>query len=306
MKKAIFATLSSYLIWGFLPLYWKLLGHFAPLYILADRIVFCCVFMFFVLYMTKRLHLIKEVFSSRKKLLCTIGSAVFITINWGLYIWAVSSGMVIDSSLGYYINPLIIFAFSVILFKEKSSAWEFVAIGLAAAGVFVMTFYYGKFPYLALTLAVSFALYGVFKKMADLDAAVSLTIETAIVTPFALGYFLFTSFGQRGALLSASSFELVVLLLAGAVTALPLLLYSIGVKGLPFSLVGFFQYISPTIMLLLGVFAFGEHFSVSSLVSFGFIWVGLAIFTISKVKQNRVAAAQRAANTMEVQVQTAE
>lgn len=294
MKKSILSALSSYLIWGLLPLFWKLMSNFAPMYILADRIVFSCLFLFIVLLLTKRTRLIKEVFSSRKKLLCTLGSSVFITINWGLYIWAVSSGKVIDSSLGYYINPLIVFAFSVILFKEKSSVWEFVAIGLAAAGVLFMTFHYGKFPYIALTLAISFALYGVFKKMANLDSAVSLTLETAFVTPFALGYFLFMSFGQRGALQSASVFEMVVLVLAGAVTALPLLLYSIGVKGLPFSLMGFFQYICPTIMLLLGVFVFGEPFNMSSLVSFCFIWAGLAIFTISKIRQSRGASSASA------------
>jgi chloramphenicol-sensitive protein RarD len=279
--------LFSYLVWGSLPLYWKLLDGVSPLYILANRIFWCFIILLIMTLVQKRLPLIKEAIADKHALLWTVIASLAITICWGLFIWAVNSGFVLESSLGYYMNPLFTFILSAVVLKERFTTYDAVAIILAAAGVIYRTVAYGRFPYVAIILAITFAAYGLAKKKAALDATVSLTIETAIFAPFCLAYMVIASIGPASQLTTANAAEIIFLILSGAVTLAPLYLYSLGINGLPLIITGFLQYISPTLMLIIGVAVFGEPFDLPSIICFSLIWLGIAVFSAGRIMDAR-------------------
>ncbi len=293
-RKSLLLVLTGYVMWGILPLYWHQLANVSPLFVLANRIIWSAGFTVLVLAATKRLKELKAMLLNKRVMKLLIPATICITLNWGIFIWAVGQNRVIESSLGYYMNPLMVFFLGTLVFKERCGKLELLALLCAATGVVYSTVQYGEFPFISVLLAALFAVYGMFKKMAGVDGFVSVAAETVCLTPFAL-LFLLVWPGTSPALNSVTTLEAVFLVLAGAMTAIPLILYSQGVNNIPFLTMGFLQYISPTLMLFLGVLIMGEEFSVSKAVSFSFIGVGLILYTIGMVRRERAAAAARAA-----------
>jgi chloramphenicol-sensitive protein RarD len=283
MKKYVFITLSANILFGLIPIYWKFLANISTAYILAQRVVWSVAFTWLIIALAKNHHLLKSAFKNPKQLFYTGLAGLTISANWYLYIWAVNSAKVIETSLAYYMSPFMVFLLAISVFKERCTKWEAIAVLFAALGITLSTLQLGTLPWVAILLAFSFALYGSLKKAAKIDPAVSLTIEMLIVLPIALIYLGVASFGKTGALTGIPFYQYLLLVGTGFISSFPLWLYSYGVNELPFSLVSFLQYIWPTTSLLLGVFGFHEPLPKAKLISFCFIWVGLLIFSFNKV-----------------------
>ena len=286
----------SYILWGILPLFWKLVDDVPAGEILAHRIVWSLVFMLLILAALRKIPSftieLKGLLKNRKRLIGISLASIFISINWGLYIWAVNADRVIEASLGYYINPLVSILLAVIVLKEKLSGLQTLSIILAGAGVLVLTFSFGTFPWVAIMLALSFAFYGLIKKMVQVGALVGLAIETLLITPFAL---LFLSYvhgvSSGGGAFGGEVAVTLLLLLSGVVTAVPLLLFASGAKRIPLSMVGLLQYFAPTIKLIMGVYLFHEPFTDAHLVAFMCNWVALGIYTYTLMRGWRLKRA---------------
>lgn len=282
----LISTLACYILWGLLPLYWHVLEHLNPVFILANRIIWSAVFTVSILLITRKLGEVKAVFRDKTKLRFMIPAAITITINWGVYIWAVNSGHLLDSSLGYYLNPLVAFAIGIILFRETCGVVEWIALGLAAVGVLIATVAYGAFPWVAVALALSFGFYGMFKKLAGIGGLTSIAVETLLILPFALVFMIFAP-ASRASVALLTPLTTVLLLLSGIVTATPLILFTFGVNRLPLSTVGFMQYLSPTLQMFIGVLVFREVLTQDRIVAFAFIGVALVLYTVGMVRRAR-------------------
>lgn len=219
----ILYAVMAFTVWGFLPIYWKLLNQIPAGQILAHRILWSFVFVFALLIFNGRLKGLKQVISNRKKLIGILFSAVIISINWGIYIWAVNSNHIIETSMGYYINPLITVFMGMVILKEKLYFWQIISLILASIGVLITTVQYGKIPWIALSLALTFALYGLGKKKINIDSMTGLALETFIIMPAALGYIILKQLNGTGILNMIPLSTTVMLLLSGIVTAMPLL-----------------------------------------------------------------------------------
>lgn len=277
MLYAVFA----YVVWGLLPIYWKLVEDVPAGEILAHRIVWSFVFMIVVVLSMRKWQGLgtewKRIIKDKKKLISITLASVVISLNWLVYIWAVNSEHMLQASLGYYINPLVSILLAIIVLKERLTKSQTVSVILAGVGVLYLTVSYGVFPWVSLFLAVSFALYGLFKKMVDIPAMYGLTIETLIITPIALIY-LFLIPENSFSVQDITSMKNLLLIGAGAMTAIPLLLFVSGAKRIPLAMVGILQYIAPTLMLLIGVFIYHETFTREHLIAFSFIWLALVIY----------------------------
>lgn len=283
----IWFGILAYTAWGILPLYWKLLNLVPALEILSHRILWSFVFIWVIILVTGGWHCVATALASKKNILFIFLSGIFISINWFTYIWAVNSNHVIEASMGYYINPLVVVLLSVMVIKEKLNRWQGVAILLAATGVIIMTLQYGRIPWVALVLASSFALYGLLKKLVKVDSITGLALETTIVMPIALAYIISREVQGAGAIGANPFLTSVLLVGSGIVTATPLLWFGMGTQKIKLSMMGFLQYIAPTISFLLGIFVFKEHFPPAHLISFGFIWAGLLVFAVSNIQDAR-------------------
>ena len=283
MRKNVLITVAANILFGLIPGYWKFLGDISTSYILGQRILWSVPFTLLIVALSGNLPLLKAAVKDRRAMVLTGLAGVVITGNWYLYIWAVNAGMVMETSMAYFIAPLVVFLLSAAVFREKASANEIAAVVLAAVGILIYTVWMGIVPTVALGLAVTFSVYGALKKAAGLEPAVSLTLEMTVVLPFALVFLAFTSFGPQGALTGLPVAQLLLLVGTGVVSAVPLWLYSFGVGGLPFSLVGFLQYIWPTTSLVLSIAAFHEPLTLPKLICFLFIWAGLAVFSVPKL-----------------------
>ncbi len=287
--KGAFATISAYILWGLLPVYWKSVQAVSPDRMIAHRIIWSFMFLFMLLLVRRQLPQIKITISIPGQLKILTAASVILTLNWLTFIYAVSSGQVIAGSLGYYMSPLLSIALGVIYYKEKFKTSQILAIGLAAAGVIVITVSAGKFPWLSLILALTFGLYGLLKKKTLADSAAGLVIETGLIAPLALLYLIImpapglvsvSEAASGPSMPQAGSLWLMILVsLAGIVTAVPLMLFSYGARKLDLSMIGFMQYIAPTLMLVLGVFAYDEPFTVAHAICFTLIWSGLILYT---------------------------
>ncbi len=280
--------IAAYSLWGLFPLYWKRLAAVPSVQILAHRVVWAFLMTAILSFALGRRKVIASLFREPRRLIATIAAGFLVTANWGIYIWAVNSGRIIETSLGYYLNPLVSVALGNLVLKERVDKGIVAACLIAATGIAILTVSYGKLPWVALSLAATFALYGLIKKMAGLDALAGLAMETAPVFPFAVAYLVMENAAGRGAFGNVGATETVMLALAGAVTAIPLLFFAEGVKRVPLSKLGFLQYISPTSQLLLGVFVFGETLSGTRAVAFAFILAALAVFALSRRGVNSV------------------
>lgn len=287
-QKGVIYAGFSYLLWGLLPIYWKLLDNVNAKEILASRVVWSFIFMVIILILTKKWGLfvqtIKGFAKNKKQMYALTIASLLISVNWFIYIWAVNSDNMIEASLGYYINPLISILLGMFVLKEKLTVYQYVSFILAAIGVLIISISHGQFPWIAISLAFSFGVYGLAKKLINVDSAVGLTLETLVITPIAVIYMGFLFINDANSFLSDGVQTDLLLIGAGAATAIPLLYFAKGAQKIPLSLLGFLQYIAPTLTLLLGVFVYNEHFSKIQLLSFIFIWSALTIYSLSKTK----------------------
>lgn len=289
-KQGIFFGLAAYVLWGILPVYWKALELVSPFEILSSRFMWSCVFVFLLIIFQKKWPLfakeVKQVFSNVKTGAAMVAAGITISFNWGTFIWAVNNGHIVETSMGYYINPLVSILFAVVFLRERLDKMQLDAITCAFIGVASMVYSFGKIPWVSLTLAFTFALYGLLKKILPVSALTSIMLETLLITPLALVYEY--SLWQQGVSFYASGNLQVIMMLTGAgvVTAIPLLLFTAGARLLPLKIIGFLQYISPTLTLLIGVFVYNEAFTASHLLAFGWIWAALLLFIVSQLRSN--------------------
>lgn len=272
----VFVTLA-YVMWGCLPVFWKLLEEVPSLYVLCARVVWSLVFAACYLTCRRSWGNIGKALRDRKTAVRCALAGVVICVNWGSYIWAVNNGHLIDSSLGYYINPIIVIILGVLCFKERLSVREWLAALITGAGVIYLVIRSGTVPVLAIVIGGSFAVYGMIKKGLAVDSEESLFLETLFVSPAALGYIIYAEGCSMGAGGILSGFQWGLLPLAGIITAVPLLIYSAGVKKIPFYMTGILMYLNPTIQFLMGVFLYKEGIDKDKLFAFVFIWMGVAL-----------------------------
>ncbi|RXT02306.1 EamA family transporter RarD [Ammoniphilus sp. CFH 90114] len=280
----IWYAVAAYASWGLLPLYWKALQQIPSGEILAHRILWSFVFVSMILFLMKRWKSFKEVLFQPSVRLGIFASGFLISANWFTYIWAVNNNHVIEASLGYYINPLLSFCLGMLVLKERLHFWQLVSIALAAIGVIIITVEFGKIPWVAFSLALTFAFYGLAKKLTKVDSMISLALETTIVAPLAILYLSFLQWNGSGALGTVTMGEHFLLFGAGIVTALPLLWFAQAAKRISLTTIGFIQYLSPSIGLLLGIFLYKEPFTTAHIISFSFIWAALLLYSISSTK----------------------
>ena len=290
-KAGLWAAISSYALWGILPLYWKLLKGLEAYEILAHRIIWSFLFMIPLLAAAKKkkllLDTVHSLFSRSRKGWLIMAAALLISANWCLFIWAVTHDHIVDSSFGYYINPLVSVFLGVILFKERLSLLKWISISIAFIGILGMSLWIGRFPFISLGLALTFGLYGAVKKDLRISPFISITLETLLVLPAALAYATMLGTGGNSHFFVGNSLYTFCLIFAGPVTAVPLLLFSAGANRLPLNVLGFCQYISPSLSLLLGVFLYNEPFTEIQLFGFSSIWTALLLFTIADTRENR-------------------
>lgn len=280
MNKGIWYAIAAYAIWGLFPLYWKPLHEIPAIQIIGHRIGWSFLFLIFIIVLTGQWRKFRAAAFQWRTLGIYTVSAILISINWLTYVWAVNAGFVVESSLGYFINPLFSVVFGVIFLREKLRLWQWMSLGLAALGVVIVSFAYGAFPWIAITLATSFGLYGLVKKQSPLNSLYGLTLETGIAFTPALIFLLTMEAQGQGAFLHSSATLNWLMIGAGAVTSIPLLLFSSATQRIPLALIGILQYITPTMLFLLGVFLYKEAFTTAQLMGFGLVWVALILFTM--------------------------
>ena len=279
--------LGAYLLWGVMPLYFKALAHVSALEIVAHRVIWSLAFLAALATIWRRWPAIRAALATGRVLTTLIVTTLLIGINWLTFIYAVVSGHVLEGSLGYYLNPLVNVLLGVVLLKERLTRAQAFATFLAGAGVAVLAAGAGSGLWISLTLASSFALYGFLRKVVAVDSLEGLTIETAILAPFAMGWLLWLS-RQGGSAFAAVSLSTdLLLVLGGAVTAIPLLMFTAAARRLPYSTLGFLQYIAPSLQFLLAVLAFGEPLTTAHIVCFAAIWTALAIFSFEGFRSAR-------------------
>jgi len=287
MNKGILAAVVAYVLWGILPVYWKWLHTVPALEILCHRTVWSLVFVVLVLMVRNQWAWIRQVRSSKRTLAIFAGSTCLLGLNWFTYIWAVNAGHVVDASLGYFINPLVSVLLGVLFLREQLRPWQVVAIGLATGGVLFLTLGLGAFPWIALTLALTFGFYGLLRKTAPLGSLEGLGLETAILSVPAFVYLVYlqlsgvSAFGHAGVTVSG------LLAFTGVVTAFPLLMFAYAARSTTLATVGILQYIAPTLQFLLGVLVYGEPFSHTRLIGFAVIWTALIIYSLEGFREER-------------------
>ena len=290
-RQGVIWAVGAYLVWGVLPIYWKWLGHVPSGEILTSRVLWAFVFtlLFVVVMRNSKLLLIdiQTLWQNQKAFWSLFFASALISVNWFLYIWAVNHNHLVETSLGYYINPLISVLLGIFFLKERLTTAQKLAFVIALVGVIILTISYGRFPWLAFALAISFAIYGLMKKTIPLDAVRGLTIETLFIVPFALIYYIYLFVTNQAIMFNENLQTDLLLVLTGLATAIPLVLFAKGAQRIPLYMIGFLQYIAPTSMLFLGVIIYGETFNAIDFLSFSLIWLALILFTVSKVMEAR-------------------
>ncbi|WP_373501295.1 EamA family transporter RarD [Desulfococcus sp.] len=271
---------SAFLIWGLSPAYWKMLAGVPALEIITHRMVWSFVFLLPLILISGRRGEFTSVLTNRKTMGVLLTTSLLVSVNWLIYIWAVNTGHVLQASLGYYINPLVNVLLGMVFLKERLRRPQALAVLTALAGVVCLGVSYGQFPWISISLAVSFGCYGLVRKVAAVGALVGLAVETLLLSVPALFYLVHVGLEGRGAFLSRGPGMDLILMGSALVTAVPLLLFTTGTRRLSLSTVGFLQYIAPTGMFLLGVFAYGEPFSTAQIVTFSLIWTALAVYSV--------------------------
>jgi chloramphenicol-sensitive protein RarD len=277
MNKGILYGIGAYALWGFFPIYWKLLHNVPAPQLLGHRIGWSFLLLFGVILFTRQWTDFRANLSRRTFVIYSV-AALLIGVNWLIYVWAVNEGFIVETSLGYFINPLLSVLMGVVILRERLRPIQWIPIGLAAAGVIYLTVVYGQLPWIALTLAFSFGFYGLVKKVAPLSSLYGLTLETGMLFLPALAYLVVSEANGTGAFLRQGWTTDLLLFGAGAVTTVPLLMFASSARQIPLTVVGVLQYIAPTLQFLIGVFVYREPFDNVRLVGFGIVWVALIIF----------------------------
>ncbi len=287
MKRGVIYAAGAYILWGFLPVYWKALHTVPALQILNHRVVWSLVFLVGILLFRGSWEPLRTALKSPRTLLIYFVASCLLAVNWLTYIWGVNAGFIVETSLGYFINPLINVLLGVFFLREKLRLGQWFPVGLAALGVIYLTITYHALPWIALVLAISFGLYGLLKKTAPLNSLHSLTLETALLFIPALVLLLGAEAQGTGVFGHAGWTTSILLAFTGVVTAFPLLLFGTGARLLPLSVIGLLQYVAPTIQFLIGVLIYGEPFTLDRLIGFGIIWIALTIYTLEGLLEQR-------------------
>lgn len=276
-RSGVLQGLGAYGIWGFFPVFWKALGHVPALEVLFHRVVWSFVLLLIAAAIIGRWRYLVAAVTSRRILGVLSLTTLLIAVNWLVFIWAVNSGHVLESSLGYFINPLVNVLLGMVFLRERLNRWQAVAVALAAAGVIVLTVAQGQPPWVSLILAFTFGFYGLLRKRCSVDAIVGLTVETAILTPVAALYLAYLAVDGQGMFGTDRATDL-LLVVGGAVTAVPLLLFAGAARRLRYVTVGLLQYIAPTMHFILAVSLYGEPLTSAHLITFACIWGGLLLY----------------------------
>jgi len=285
LRSGFAAGIGAYLLWGLFPLYWPLLEPAAPVEILAHRIAWSLVFLVALLAATRGFRWVRALSRRQAGLLAL--AAALITVNWGTFIYAVNSGHVVETSLGYFINPLVTVALAVIVLGEHLRPRQRVAVAIAALAVVVLTIDYGRPPWIAVTLAFCFGLYGLVKKRADVDGTQSLAVETSFVVIPAIAYLLWLNADGQSTFITEGTGHTALLTGSGIITAVPLILFGAAAIRIPLATIGLLQYIAPVMQFLIGVLLYDESMPLSRLAGFALVWVALAVLTTDAVRALR-------------------
>ncbi len=278
MNRGILFAFGAYITWGVFPIYWKLLHQVPALELLSHRITWSFLLLILFILLTRQGRSLRTEIAKPRVLLIYIAAALLIGVNWLTYVWAVNAGFIVETSLGYFINPLINVLLGVIFYRERLRRFQWLPVAMAAVGVVFLTVIYGRLPWIALTLAFSFGIYGLVKKSAPLGSVFGLTLETGILFIPAVVYILFLEGNTTGAFLHADPGVSLLLVGAGVVTTVPLLMFASAAQRIPLSLLGIIQYVAPTIQFLIGVLLYKEPFSHNQLIGFGIVWAALILF----------------------------
>jgi len=274
-------TISAFLLWGLFPVYWKILRHVPSTQILAHRVIWSLALLVLLLFIQGRWRDTRIFTPFYPNSLIFIITAFILGSNWLIYIWAINSEQIVEASLGYFTNPLVNVFLGMAILRERIYRWQKLSLILALSGVLILIFQYGRIPWIALMLAFTFGTYGLLRKTSRAGSMVGLFFDTAILSPIVLAYLILLASQGSGAFLSIDSRTDILLMGSGIVTAVPLLLFAHGARRIPYSAVGFFQYITPTSQLLIGVFLYGEPFTSTHAFCFGLIWTAIAIYSSS-------------------------
>ena len=287
VNKETFNVLGCYVLWGLLPVFWKLLAGVNSAYVLAQRIVFSCLFCFAVILIKKNGGELKNILRDKKQRRLYLACGLLISANWGVYILTVATGRIVEASLAYYMNPLFSILIGALIFKERLSGVQWLSVALAFVGVMYSVVLYGSVPYLAIIIGLTFALYGAIKKGIKAESEVSICMETVSVLPLALIFIVYAQLSGFTTFASLSVKEMLLLVLTGAITSVPLMLFASGIKRTSITVSGILMYINPTLQLLLGVFVYNEEFTKANAVTFAFVWLAVILFVGDGLRHKR-------------------
>lgn len=290
MNKATINVLGCYILWGLLPVFWKLLSGVNSAYVLAQRIVFSCLFCLIVILIRKNGSEIGTILHDKKQRRLYLACGLLISVNWGVYILTIAMGRILEASLAYYMNPLFSIVIGAVVFRERLSAVQWVSVALAFLGVMYSVLMYGNVPYLAIIIGLSFAVYGAIKKGIKAESSVSICMETMSVLPLALIFIIYAQLSGFTSFSSLTGTEMLLLALSGIVTSVPLMLFAGGIKKTSITVSGILMYVNPTLQLLLGVFIYNEEFTKANAVTFAFVWLAVILFVVDGLKHKSKTA----------------
>lgn len=290
MNKSSFSVLGCYVLWGLLPIFWKLLANVDSVYVLAQRVLFSCIFCLAIILLKKNGSSVKNILKSKTERRRYFVCGILISINWGVYILTIAMGKILEASLAYYMNPLFSVVIGALIFKEKLSAVQWISVGLALVGVMISVIAYGNVPYLAIIIGLSFALYGAMKKTIKAESEVSICMETMSVLPLALAFIAYAQLSGYTTFSSLSNAEMLLLAASGAVTSIPLMLFAKGIRKTSITTSGILMYINPTLQLLVGVLIYNEVFTKMNAITFAFVWAAVILFVLDSLRKHKVKA----------------
>lgn len=290
MNRSSLSVLGCYVLWGLLPIFWKLLANVDSVYVLAQRVLFSCIFCLAIIILKKNGSSVKNILKSKTERRRYFVCGILISINWGVYILTIAMGKILEASLAYYMNPLFSVVIGALIFKEKLSAVQWVSVGLALVGVMISVIAYGNVPYLAIIIGLSFALYGAMKKTIKAESEVSICMETMSVLPLALAFIVYAQLSGYTTFSSLSNAEMLLLAASGAVTSIPLMLFAKGIRKTSITTSGILMYINPTLQLLVGVLIYNEVFTKMNAITFAFVWAAVILFVLDSLRKHKVKA----------------
>lgn len=290
MNKSSFSVLGCYILWGLLPIFWKLLANVDSVYVLAQRVLFSCIFCLAIILLKKNGSSVKNILKSKTERRRYFVCGILISINWGVYILTIAMGKILEASLAYYMSPLFSVVIGALIFKEKLSAVQWVSVGLALVGVMISVIAYGNVPYLAIIIGLSFALYGAMKKTIKAESDVSICMETMSVLPLAIVFIAYAQVSGYTDFSSLSTTEMLLLIASGPVTSIPLMLFAKGIRKTSITTSGILMYINPTLQLLVGVLIYNEVFTKMNAITFAFVWAAVILFVLDSLRKHKVKA----------------